>query len=124
VAPKIFTLNLQPKPLARIQIKSLQIPLLDFLGISKVVTKIQNLFWATFSCLLSPRLAQQPLARWATQNGRMAPAVQHPLSTHAAATNKHQALPSQFSPTSLREMGAREPIAYISAPPTAATSVA
>jgi len=124
VSPKIFTLNLQPKPLARIQIKSLQIPLLDFLGISKVVTKIQNLFWATFSSLLSPRLAQQPLARWATQNGWMAPAVHHPLSTQAAATSKHQALPSQFSPTSLREMGAREPIAYISAPPTAATSVA
>jgi hypothetical protein len=57
---KYFTFNLQPKSLPRIQVKSLQIPILDFPEITKVVIKIQNLFWATFSSLLSLRLGQQP----------------------------------------------------------------
>jgi hypothetical protein len=49
---KNITLNLQLKPLPRIQIKSLQTPFLAFMGIIEVVTKKENPCWATL--LLSP----------------------------------------------------------------------
>jgi hypothetical protein len=71
VAPKIFTFNLQPKPLPRIQIKSLRIPILDLIEITKLSQKSKTYFG-----LLSPpsspyAWASSPLGPMAAQHGRL-----------------------------------------------------
>jgi hypothetical protein len=88
VTPKIFTFNLQPKSLTRIQIKSLQIPILIFWKLQKLSQK-----YKTYFGLLSPpsspyAWASSPLGPTAAQHGRL-PAANARCTLHAPA-------PSQF----------------------------